>query len=328
MIWQRLRNDFDLAIVSIFAILAIVGITPFAVYRYLVGNQAAAIMDVIIVIAISAALAHAWISGNAKRAGVFLTVATNLGCISSAALLGLAGLFWTFPVLLVNFLLLSRRTALLVCVATLTVLVVHGRAFENTLEVAMFLVTASVVSLFAFIFASRTESQRKQLEALVLSDSLTGAQNRRAMDQELEIAVKSFRRDPRPYGLAIFDLDHFKRINDKYGHEEGDDVLIQFADLVRTNSRKMDRFFRMGGEEFVLLIPGADADSLRTIVENHRANIEDHLRYRDEIITTSIGATLLKLGEDRQEWLARADAALYAAKKAGRNCVIVDIGGN
>lgn len=326
MMLQRLRNDFDLATITVFGGVAILGIAPFAVYRYFTGNAAAAIMDISIVAGISLALAHAWYSGNTKRAALFMTIATNLGCIASATLLGLAGLFWTFPVLLVNFLLLGHRMALALSLFTLGILTWHGKAFESMLELAMFLVSASVVGLLAFMFAYMTESQRKKLENLTLLDPLTGVQNRRGMDRELEIAVKAFSRDHKPYGLAIFDLDHFKRINDKYGHEEGDNVLLNFAEIVRKNSRKLDRFFRMGGEEFVLLIPGVDLATLATICDHHCQNIEKNLYCLNEKITTSIGAALLHGGEDRQEWLARADAALYTAKNTGRNRVVLDDG--
>lgn len=326
MIWHRMRNDFDLAIVTVFGGVAVTGIAPFAVYRYFTGNIPAAIMDAAIVVGIGFALAHAWLSGNPKRAGLFMTIATNLGCIVSATLLGLAGLFWTFPVLLVNFLLLGRRMALATSIFTLGFLALHGKAFDSRLELAMFLVSASVVGVLAFMFASRTETQRKQLESLAFLDSLTGTQNRRAMDQELDIAIKTHARDGSSFGLAIMDLDHFKRINDMYGHEEGDEVLINFSNYIRKNSRKMDRFFRMGGEEFVLLLPGADAHALRTIIEHHCQYIEQHLRCKDETITVSIGGAILKPGEDRQEWLARADAALYSAKQAGRNRTVVDNG--
>lgn len=328
MILHRLRNDFDLALVTVFGGVAIAGIAPFAVYRYYTGNNIAAIMDTAIVFGIGLALADAWLSGNTRRAALFMTVATNLGCIASATLLGLAGLFWTFPVLLVNFLLLGHRTALAVSLFTLCFLILDGRAFESKLELSMFLVSASVVGLLAFMFAFRTTSQRKQLEELALLDPLTGAQNRRGMDQELDIAIKTFARDRSSYGLAVMDLDHFKRINDKYGHEEGDEVLVDFSNYLRKNSRKMDRLFRMGGEEFVLLIPGVDAESLRIIIEHHCKYIEEHLRCRDETVTVSIGSAILVSGEDRQEWLARADSVLYAAKQAGRNRTVVDSGSN
>lgn len=134
---------------------------PSPCIRYYTGNMMAAIMDTAIVLGIGLALLHAWYSGNTKRAALFMTIATNLGCIASATLLGLAGLFWTFPVLLVNFLLLSHRMALALSLFTLGFLTWHGKAFESSLELAMFLVSASVTGLLAFMFAFRTQSHDK-----------------------------------------------------------------------------------------------------------------------------------------------------------------------
>jgi diguanylate cyclase len=319
----RLRNDFDLTLVTAFAALAIVGILPFGIYRYAIGNMPAAIMDLTIVGSVFIALVYAWVSGHTRRASIFLMLATNLGCIASATLLGLAGLFWMFPVLLMNFLMVPRTIALGFCTFCLAFLALHGKAFQNKLEVMMFLVTAVVVCLLAYIYASRAETQRKQLEALSLLDPLTSAQNRRAMDQELDIAINTSSHDGRPYTLAIIDLDKFKRINDKYGHEEGDQVLMDFTAIIKKHARKMDRFFRLGGEEFVLLLPGVDETSARMIIDNLCKTMEENLRCHHEVITISIGAAILQAGEHKQGWLARADSALYAAKNNGRNRAVL-----
>ena len=110
------------------------------------------------------------------------------------------------------------------------------------------------------------------------------------MERELSIAIETYRRHRTPCGLAILDLDHFKRINDAYGHAAGDQVLVDFVKHVADKVRRSDRFFRMGGEEFVLLLPGANAGSLHTVCENLRAHVEAMLRYEKERITVSIGA--------------------------------------
>ena len=327
MIWQRLlRSDYDLAVVTIFGAIAIVGVTPFAWYRFSSGNTIAGIMDVVIVLSICAVLTYALVTGNSSRASAFMVVATTASCIVSATVLGLPGLFWTYPALLINFLLIQRKKALALSLFALGLLAWHGKAFQSQLEVVMFVVTALVVCIVSFVFAYRTESQQQLLENLALMDPLTGAQNRRAMDKELEIAIKSHKRDRSMYGLAIMDLDHFKRINDKYGHEVGDNLLISFSEMIKKNSRKTDRFFRIGGEEFVLLLPGVDVASLRTITEHYCKFIEQHLRCQDETVSVSIGAAVLNDEENQQEWVARADNAMYAAKNAGRNCAIVDDG--
>jgi diguanylate cyclase (GGDEF)-like protein len=208
----------------------------------------------------------------------------------------------------------------------LTFLAVQGKAYESMAQLAMFLVTAVVSSLVAFVFASRTESQRQALERLATLDSLTGVPNRRAMEQELQIAVAEHRREGTAFGLAMLDLDHFKSINDEHGHEAGDEVLIAFARLVGCSTRKVDRIFRFGGEEFVLLMPATHLDGLHAIDGSLRTRVAEQLNCRGRAVTVSIGAASLRPDEDWQAWMSRADAALYMAKRQGRNRTVVDSG--
>jgi diguanylate cyclase (GGDEF)-like protein len=322
--WARLRTDYDLAIITSFGGCALFGITPFAIYRFATGNPLAGIVDLAIIGSICLAVAHAWRSGDRVRASLFLAVINTVGCLASATVLGPPGLFWMYPALLGNFLLLSRGTAVLVTAFALTFLTVQGKAYDSSAQLAMFLVSAVVSGLVAFVFASRTEKQRRELEMLATMDSLTGVPNRRAMEQELKIAVEEFRRDRAAFGLAMLDLDHFKRINDEHGHETGDEVLIAFADLVRRSTRKVDRCFRFGGEEFVLLMPATSIAALHAVDANLRSRVANELSCHGRAVTVSIGAAALRPGEDWQAWLARADAALYQAKNEGRNRTVVD----
>ncbi len=150
------------------------------------------------------------------------------------------------------------------------------------------------------------------------------AEIRRGMGTELEIAIATSARGGTSLGLAVLDLDHFKQINDSFGHEAGDTVLVQFAELVRRSTRKGDRFFRLGGEEFALLLPGADTVALRRIAEQLRVAVENEMRCGDRHVTVSIGATVLAADESASDWLSRADAAMYRAKREGRNRVVVE----
>ncbi len=154
-------------------------------------------------------------------------------------------------------------------------------------------------------------------------DPLTGAQNRRGMGDELAIAIASSTRDGTPLGLLVFDLDHFKAVNDAHGHEAGDEVLVSLADVVRAGTRKGDRFFRLGGEEFALLIPGADDAALHAIAEKLRLRVQDEVACHGQPVTISIGVAALLPGEHVADWLARADAAMYRAKRTGRNRTVV-----
>lgn len=313
-----------MAIISSYGACALIGIGPFAVYRFATGNLLAAALDLGIVVLICLAVAHSWRGGRREQSTLVLAIVNTVGCLASATVLGPPGLFWMYPALLGNFLLLDRGKAVAMTAFAFLFLVVQGKAYESNTQLAMFLVTATVSGLVAFVFASRTERQRKALEALATLDSLTGVQNRRAMERELGIAVQEHRRARVPFGLAMLDLDHFKRINDEHGHEAGDEVLVAFADLLRRSTRQGDRCFRFGGEEFVLLMPAADRGALGSIDQQLRRRVADELQCRGAAVTVSIGAAALRPDEDWQAWLARADAALYQAKNEGRNRTVVD----
>jgi len=326
MSWQRIRTDFRFAIITLFSMVAVLGVLPFAFYRFARGEVLAGVGDLAIVLVITAAGIHVWRGGSIERASLVTVLAFNAGCLLVAHLVGLSSALWMYPVLMANFMLIDRRIAVVISAVGLLVLAVSPGIFVEGAPRLAFLVTAVVVCVFAFIFAYQTDSQHAQLEDLASHDPLTGIYNRRALDRELMIAIDARRRQRTPYGLAIADLDRFKRINDSYGHEAGDRVLIDFVEQVGRSTRKGDRFFRFGGEEFVLLLPGAEAAALQMFCDSLRERIAAGLQSNGEPITVSIGAAVLETGEDAGSWLARADQAVYQAKSEGRNRVVVHPG--
>ena len=323
MTLQRLRTDFQLAIFVLFCVVAILGIGPFAIYRFLDGEPVAGTVDALIVFCIAAGLLHVVRGGDLARASLLIVVATTVGCVVVGRLLGLPGALWSFPAILANFLLVSRVQALVASSAVILLMVLEGSAFGSVIERLMYFAAASVTCLFAYVFAHQTHVQRTQLEAQASRDPLTGVANRRAMEAELHIAAEAFRRHRMPVGIAVLDVDHFKRINDEAGHEAGDHVLVEFARLVQARCRAGDRLFRYGGEEFVLLLPGTGRDELRRLVDGLRGEVAQQLRTRGRAVTVSIGAAVLEPGEDTQAWLARADAAMYEAKRLGRDRAVL-----
>ncbi len=320
---KRLKADFQLSIITLFGVCSLLLILPFAIYRLLSGNWLVASLDFLLVFGIACPVVYAWTTGNNVVAGRIMVLIYSTGAVASAVLLGVVGLFWMYAAILANFFLVGRRTAIALTATSLVILVLVGKGFENTPQIFSFVATTGLVSALAFIFANRTDAQRLELELLATRDPLTGVYNRRAMTQELSIAVEANKRHPSPISLIIFDLDHFKHINDERGHAEGDRVLVVFTTLIGQSTRRIDRFFRYGGEEFVLLLPAVAATELFAIAEKLRLKIGDELRSADEIITVSLGAAELRSEEDWQDWLRRADAALYAAKSAGRNRTVL-----
>ncbi len=173
-----------------------------------------------------------------------------------------------------------------------------------------------------------TESLER-INELATHDELTGAFNRRRFMEMLAEERERAARTGEPFCVAIFDLDHFKSINDRFGHLAGDQVLQAFCELARGGQRATDRFARYGGEEFVLLMPvTTPAASAAQAVERVRRATEQHdwqaVAPRHPV-TTSAGVAAWRQGETVQELLARADAALYEAKNGGRNrCVVAE----
>ena len=174
--------------------------------------------------------------------------------------------------------------------------------------------------------ASRAlQDQNRLLEKLAVTDSLTGVHNRKKLDDILADQFARFRRHHRPFAVMMLDLDHFKSINDNYGHVAGDRILANVAAILKRSVRTVDFVARYGGEEFVVVLVETTLDAAMDVAERIRAAVEvPHFGITDNPIsvTVSLGVTHSREGDDGQEAaLARADHALYKAKHAGRNQV-------
>jgi len=173
---------------------------------------------------------------------------------------------------------------------------------------------------FIHLISSELESK---LEFLANYDPLTKALNRASL-KNLFLHIKS-NKSYHPISLIIFDLDHFKRINDTFGHNVGDKVLREVARAVRKNLRRNDIFARWGGEEFVMLLPNTNLEGAKKVAEKLRKAIEnlEIPELKGERVTASFGVTKVQLDESFAETIHRADIALYKAKNEGRNRVKV-----
>jgi diguanylate cyclase (GGDEF)-like protein/hemerythrin-like metal-binding protein len=163
-----------------------------------------------------------------------------------------------------------------------------------------------------------------ELEKLSSTDRLTGAWNRVHFDKTIAAELSRSARYHQPLALIFFDIDHFKRVNDTYGHAVGDIVLRELVKVVSMNIRTSDMLFRWGGEEFVILAPSTSYRSATDLAETLRAKIELHKIETVGNITISLGVAEHISGESEKACFQRADAALYAAKNGGRNRVMAD----
>lgn len=175
--------------------------------------------------------------------------------------------------------------------------------------------------------AQKAQAKAELLEQESLTDPLTGALNRRAFEKRIKEEISRLIRYNRNFSMLIFDVDHFKRVNDTYGHGVGDQCLKLIVEQTRPLLRDMDMLARYGGEEFVVILPETDRPGAAIVAEKLRAAVEqielDH-QASTVTVTVSIGVSATRLTDKTPgDLFGRVDMALYAAKKAGRNQVVV-----
>lgn len=172
------------------------------------------------------------------------------------------------------------------------------------------------------------EEKNKELEELSISDGLTGLFNHRHIHEELHEEFERAERAQGPLAVAMFDLDHFKRVNDTYGHQTGDRVLVELSAILRQTAREIDKLGRYGGEEFIVILPNTDIDDAASFADRVRQKIEHHAfpAGRNDPLRMTLSAGVAAYPhphvKEARSLVERADIALYAAKRGGRNRVI------
>lgn len=163
-----------------------------------------------------------------------------------------------------------------------------------------------------------------ELERLSSTDRLTGAWNRAHLDRVIESELDRSRRFRQPVSLILIDIDHFKRVNDTYGHQAGDSVLRELVQVIRAGIRSVDILFRWGGEEFVVLASSTGYRAGAALAEKLRTEVAQHRFAGVGTVTISLGVAENIASESAEIWFQRVDKALYSAKNSGRDRVCVD----
>ncbi|HSD01435.1 MAG TPA: GGDEF domain-containing protein [Gaiellales bacterium] len=192
--------------------------------------------------------------------------------------------------------------------------------FDRWLDV---MVSVCIVAAVVRVLTERNDHLVAKLVAGARIDPLTGLLNRRGFDERLEAEQIRARRSPRPLAIVSFDIDHFKRINDAAGHEAGDHVLTRVAALLREHARAGDLVARVGGEEFVVVLPQSDAAGGTAFAERIRICVTTDPPAGVPAATVSAGVAAAHAPSALAELLRASDVALYEAKQAGRNRVVV-----
>lgn len=318
---NQLQEKYQLSLLLLLGTIAVLGVFPFAVIRYLDGNLTASIIDMALVLGLIVLVAYAYYSKKIRLVGAILAIFINGGAVVIAIANGINSFLWVYPVFASTFILVKPIEAFCINVVAGISLVAMAEIFD-IISMDSFIVTILILSISAFVYANHSLKQFRLLETLNTVDALTGAFNRRAMSTDMQAALSNSERNGIKQCLAILDLDYFKSVNDKYGHAVGDQVLKEFVKITTSHIRQYDRLYRFGGEEFVLLIPVVE-EQQQTFIDNLRTVIKKNLKTPNgEEITVSFGVAPWIPGTTLDTWLQRADEALYQAKAKGRDCVV------
>lgn len=236
--------------------------------------------------------------------------------------IGITGAYWCYSTVLLYYFMMSERQAWISNIIFALVNVPLAWHLFETHEAIRFSVTFALTSAYSAIFLHIIASQYCELHKQAITDKLTDLNNRTLLQDSLEQAIHQANRTNTAYTLIIMDIDNFKEINDELGHDQGDHVLVQLGAFLKGYFRESDKVFRIGGEEFLILVFNSDEAKSADIAEKLRKNIENLSLIPDRKVTVSIGVAGLDPAKDWKQWMKICDQNLYEAKNSGRNKVV------
>lgn len=305
------------------ALSALVLLTPFSVNNFIQGHALLGAGSVLI-IALLALYAWGILRGIYHPVLTFLTLGPAIIFFLNLSIStqGIIGILWCYPAVIAFCFIFPERAAWVAIGILLAVVIYHSLQVVPFPVAVRVVVSLLAVSIFSTVFVRVITKQQRKLEVLATTDALTGLGNRTLLTKTLEQAVEQCRRSDTGLTVVAIDIDDFKNINDTYGHATGDRILRAVGDLLLKRVRRSDYTFRMGGEEFLVVLTNTGAEDGRRVAEELRCAIEGSSFLPDERLTASMGVATLRPDEDWSTLVKRSDENLYVAKSGGRNRVV------
>jgi diguanylate cyclase (GGDEF)-like protein len=298
---------------------AVLGVLPFAVIRFANGDWMMAGVDTIIITGFLFLGVSVLRPRRVRFASLAIAVFCVVGVLTSVYIRGEHQIYWAYPALLATFYLAKPGEAVLISILAIIALVPALVPRLDGIILTTVFVTLIATAVFAYAFAFLSRGQRDQLLQLARKDPLTGAGNRRALDEKLLEVCAAQARSNTPSSMVLIDIDNFKEINDEFGHAIGDQILVRLTEIIELRIRITDSLYRIGGEEFIVVIEGQAKDKARRMAEQLRTLVEANELAPEGSVTISLGVAELAVGESPANWMRRADLALYESKRSGRN---------
>ncbi len=317
-IQQRTTQEKLLLVLSVVCGL---GITPFVFFRYMQGDWAMVALDIIIVIGMVLVFFYVYRTKKTKYPSLLFLFVAQVGSTISFYINGGHMVNWIYPAMLSTFFVAKPRYALLINFVILLVYSPKLISYFNTIDIIVIVFSVSISNIIAFRFTQGLRGQEKELKKIASEDYLTETGNRRALKLYLDKLWVKIQKDNTLATLILLDLDHFKKINDDYGHLVGDKALVNISKLIKETLDDNYPIFRYGGEEFLIVCPCASQDGY-ALAEKIRKEVKKANLIEQSKMTISLGVAQYNDGETLNQWIHRVDEALYQAKNKGRDCVI------
>lgn len=325
--WGEAANPYRPLMVGYVSAVGVIAYLLFVVVNVLRGIHVMVLVDA--VGAMVLVVNYLWFArhGDVTRAAVIGTTTVVIVMLMGAHFVGSQVLALLAPASLVAFFLLGKRRGAAFVGATLVAVLLWMALFDPQdvdgrppLDIV---ISIALVAVLGYVYESLRSRDALVLRQLSRIDPLTGVLNRRASEERMTEELARCDRYRRPLSVILFDIDHFKRVNDLHGHATGDAVIVEVAARVRDSIRTTDALVRWGGEEFLVVLPETDAAGAKLTAERIvRVVREAPLAGLD--VTVSAGVATLRRGDDRAILVARADECLYAAKRGGRDRIVCE----
>lgn len=306
------------------ALVSILLVTPFSVNNFIQGRYLLGLLTLVVVVLCTI---NAWFCYRGRyHEGINLfgiAPAITIAIAFTTHELGVVASYWAYLGVLALYFILPEKRAWIANIIFITIVFpVAWSVLEQPVAIRFSIVLLGT-SFFALLSMGEITKQHYMLKKKAVTDNLTGLYNRSLLQSSLENAIHQSDRTSTAMTLIMLDLDHFKIINDELGHDVGDSVLKSMGEFLKKHFRASDMVFRIGGEEFLILIYNTDEPSSLYVAEKLRGEIERLPLIPDRTVTVSIGVSSLQSGISWEEWMKHCDENLYRAKSSGRNQVVV-----
>ncbi|MFT5269441.1 MAG: diguanylate cyclase (GGDEF)-like protein [Acidimicrobiales bacterium] len=315
--------DFRVKTTLWVAIAGVLFLAPFSINNMFQGQILLGLgaTMIVVVLALLAGLAY---KGHFSNLALMLFPPVLWFLLLSVKEQGMVGVMWSYPSIICFYFIFRERWAWVANAILIMTVVPMASAELETAVALQAMVTLTVVSILSVMAVRVIRVQQQCLETMAVTDSLTGLLNRRLLRPSLEQALARQRRSDEPAILLMVDVDYFKNINDTFGHLTGDHVLAGLAKVLKGRLRATDQIFRVGGEEFAIILPNTASGPGHLVAQLLRSAVAGENLIDSHPVTISVGAAKLDKADTPETWVARADQCLYNAKSDGRNRVVAD----